>query len=306
MAGNNIDVEAKDRMLRIEVRNMVAKDSKTKDLLEIQPLLFKLDVPLEVAGDGSQQKLKKDALESMEKRVKEIVAKAQGSINDELKNLGEDVRKEWAQDQKGDGGAYKEAVKRVENAVARLEDIVDGLPPSVREAVMKVISGKEYEGIFPKQRLTSVGAWGFRSGKGIRVRPGTFKSVAKEDDADKDLWEALKDARSPQGFVFVDGSKAGLVVRKNLSAADKQLAKEQSNGGKQWIGTVKREGDIYHFQLDKDCPKSKEEKLAGQIRTLVQKRCNQRIKVKVGDDDLDVGDDGRLAKDGSAASGKNP
>lgn len=307
MAGNNIDVEAKDRMLRVEVRNMIAVDCKAKDVLEIQPLQFKLDVPLALSGNGTQVKLKKDALARMEKDVKDIVAKVQGSINDEIKNLGEDVRKEWGNDEKGDKSAYRNAVKRVESAVVRLEDIVDGLPPSVREVVKKVIKAKEFEGIFPKQKLTGVGTWGFRDRKGIGVRTGTFKNVTKDDhaDADKELWEALKKADSPQEFVFIDGSRAGLVVRRNRTSADKKLAKEQSSGGKEWTGTVKKSGDIYHFELDQDCSKSTEGTLAKKIRALVQERCDQRIKVKVSDDDQDVGDDGPEAKDGAAKSAKN-
>jgi hypothetical protein len=309
MAGNNIDVEAKDRMLRIEVRNMIAVDGKAKDVLEIQPLQFKLDVPLALSGDGTQEKLKKDALARMEKNVKDIVAKAQGLVNDEIKNLGEGIRKERGKDDKGDKSAYRNAVKQVESAVARLEDIVDGLPPSAREAVKKVIKGKEFEGIFPKQKLTSVGSWGFRDRKGICVRPGTFRNVTKDDhaDADRDLWEALKNAKSsPHGFVFVDGSKAGLVVRKSITTDDKKLAKEQSNGGKVWTGRVTKEGDVYRFDLDKDCNESTEGALARKISALVQKRCNRKVKVKVSDDDQDVDDDGPQAKDGQAASAKKP
>ncbi len=307
MAGNNIDVEAKDRMLRVEVRNMIVPDSKAKDVLEIQPLQFKLDVPLALSGNGVDEKLKKDALARIEKEVKDNVAKAQGLVNEEIRSLGEDIRKEREKDEKGDKSAYRNAVKRVENTVARLEDIVDGLPPSAREVVKKVIKDKDFEGIFPKQKLTSVGSWGFRDRKGICVRPGTFRNVTKDDHADagRDLWEALKNAKSsPHGFVFVDGSKAGLVVRKSISTADKKLAKEQSNGGKVWTGDVKKEGDIYHFELDQDCSKSTEGTLAKKIRLLVQERCNQRIKVKVSDDDQDVGDDGPEAKDDAEKSAK--
>lgn len=309
MAGNSIEVEAKDRMLRIEVRNMMALDSKAKDVLEIQPLQFKLEVPLALCGNGTQEKLQKDALARMEKDVKDIVAKAQGLVNDETKNLGEDIRKELGKDEKGDKSAYRNAVKQVESTVARLEDIVDGLPPSVREAVKKVIKGKGFEGIFPKQKLTSVGTWGFRDRKGICVRPGKFKNVTKDDhaDADKELWEALKNAKSsPHGFVFVDGSKAGLVVRKSITTDDKKLAKEQSNGGKAWTGTVTREGDIYHFDLDRDCNESTEGALARKISALVQKRCNRKVKVKVSDDDQDVDDDRSETKGGQAESGKKP
>lgn len=302
MAGNNIDVEVKDRLLTIQVRNMIRMDSKAKDVLEIQPLPFKLEVLLALSDNGAQAPLKKQAFDELRKGVEGLVAKAQDLINDEVKDLGEEIGKQRKKDESGDKGAYRNAVKQVSGVVDRIDDITDGLPPSVREETKKVIKQKKYEGIFAKQKLTSVGSWGFHGDKGIRVRPGTFKHVAKDDEVDKELWEALK-STTPQQFVFVDGRKGGLVVSKSITAADKQKAKEQSGGGTPITGTMEKKSDVYHFELDKECTESKAEKLATKIRTTIKERCNKKIKVKVSDDDQDLDDDAD-AKDGAAASVK--
>lgn len=302
MAGNNIDVEVKDRLLTIQVRNMIRMDSKAKGVLEIQPLPFKLDVPLALSGNGAQAPLKKQAFDEIRKGVEGKVATAQDLIDDEVKKLGEEIGKEQKKDARGDKDAYRDAVKRVSAVVERLNDIADGLPPSVRETTKRVIKEKQYEGIFAKQKLTSVGSWGFHGDKGILVRPGTFKHVTKGDELDTELSEALK-SKTDQQFVFVDGSKGGLVVRKSITSDDKKRAKEQSGGGTQMTGTVKKDGDVHRFELDKECSERKADKLARKIRDLVKKRCKMSIKVKVSDDDEDVADDPD-AKDGASASAK--
>lgn len=303
MAGNNIDVEAKDRMLTIQVRNMIRKDTKAKDVLEIQPLLFKLEVPLVLAGNGNDEKLKKEALAKLERGVKEIVVRAQDLINEEVNRLGQEIGKQREKDERGDTSAYQNAVKQTRNTVERLDDIVDGLSPSVREETKKLI--KAYGAVFPKQRLTSVGTWGFHGDKGIRVRPGTFKNVTKDEEDDKELAKALDAARyNKHEFVFVNEGEGGLVLRKRIAGMDTRLAKEQSDGGRPLYGTVKADGGIYHFELDKECS-DKPEKLAQRIRAIVKERCKKSITVKVSDDDQDI-DDEPAAKAGAAAQAKKP
>lgn len=302
MAGNNIDVEVKGRMLTIEVRNMIRMDSKAKDVLEIRPLPFKLEVLLALSDNAAQAPLQKqEAFDELRKRVERLVAEAQVLINDEVKKLGEEIRKQREKDENGDKGAYRDAVKQVSGVVDRLDDISDGLPPSVRELTKGVIKHRKYDGIFVKKKLDSVGTWGFHGDIGIRVRPGTFKHVAKDDELDKELWEALKNAKGLQ-FVFMYGRKGGLVVSKSITSAHKQKAKEQSGGGTQITGTVeKKSGDVYNFEIDKECTESMAERWATKIRKTIKERCNEKVKVKVGDEEA-FDDD--AAKDEAAASAK--
>lgn len=305
MAGDTIEIGIKDGMVQVEVRNLILKASKDKGVLEIEPLMLKVAIPatfLNGADDGGGQRKLRDEpqktwLPKLETEMRKIVAKVQDEANREMAELGAKVRKELDKDQKDDKGAHKNAAKMVEEVAHKLEDLTDGVPVSIRETIKK-------SGFFAKKSLSSVGTWGFRSGsRGIRLRPGVFKHVGKDDTGDSELRAAIKAAKGGgYEFVLVDNGPGGLVVRKSLGGSATALAKEQAGGrGSALFGEIKYESERYKFLLDKSCSDSKCKDLAKKIRNMVKERCGKSIKVWVTDDDRDDDEPATVA---AASSGK--
>jgi hypothetical protein len=289
------------------VRNLIGKASKDKSVLDIQPLLLKVSVPAKLlngADDGGGKKKPRDELQDrllqkLETELRKIVSDVQREANREMAELGAKVKKEQDKDQKGDAGAHKDAAKLVDEVAQRLEDLTDGVPLSLREAIKK-------SGLFANKSLSSVGTWGFPSGnRGIRLRPGVFKQVGKDDRGDGDLRAALKAAKSGgYEFALVDSGPGGLVVGKSISGNAEKLAKEQAGGrGSALFGEIKHEGGQYKFLLDNRCSKNKGDHLARRIRDMVKERCGKSIKVWVTDKDRADDDEAATAAAESAGHG---
>jgi hypothetical protein len=294
MAGDTIDVCIKDGIVRVDVRNLIFKASKDKSVLDIQPLVLNVSVPAKFLGrtdDGGGERKLHDELQkrNLEKELRNIVADVQDKANREMAELGAKIRKELDKDRNDDKSAHKNAAKMVTEVVENLEDMTDGVPLSLREMIKK-------SGLFAKKSLSSIGTWGFPSGnRGIRLRPGTFKHVGKDDSTDAELRAAIKAAKGGgYAFVLVDSGPGGLVLRKRAGGSEAALAKEQAGGrGSALFGEIEyeRAQDTFKFVLDKSCSESKCKNLANKIRKIVKERCNKNIKVWVTDEDRDDRDD---------------
>jgi hypothetical protein len=311
MADDTIDIEVKGEMLHIQVRNLIGKESKDKKVLDIEQLMLKLDIPLKAAAKGKSDaaggksdEVRLKALENIRARAKEIVTKVRNEANERIKDLAGEITKQLAKDQQDDKDAYKTASKLVSETAEKLEDMVNGIPPSLREAAKEEM--KKCRDAFCNDKLTCVGSWGFRSGnRGIRMRPGVFKHVGKDDSGDAELRAALKAAKGGgYKFVLVDSGPGGLVVRKSVGGSTDKLAKEQAGGtGNVLHGEIKHESGRYLFLLDKSCSASKGDRLARRIRDIVKERCNKSIKVWVADDDWEDTDDEAEAKAAAKSGG---
>lgn len=304
MAGDTIEIGIKDGIAHVEVQNLISKASKDKSLLVSEPLMLKVSIPakfLDGADDGAgenrlRRELQKKLLPKLEAEMRRIVAAVQDRANREMAELGARVRKELEKDQKGDAGAYAQAGKLVDEAARELEDLTNGVPVALREAIKK-------SGLFAAKSLSSVGTWGFPNPeRGIRLRPGVFQNADKDDRDNAELGAALKSAKGGgYDFVLVDNGPGGLVVRRSVGSSATAIAKEQAGGrGSALFGRIEHDGDRYKFLLDKSCSDSRCKGLARKIRNIVKERCGKSIKVWVADNDRADDDERETAAAGSA------
>jgi hypothetical protein len=288
MAEDTIEVDAEADVLTVRCRNLITKPLRNnQDVLEFDALIFNLDVPLPLAHK-TLAKLSPDTKRMLAKvatKTEYIVEQARKTVEEEVKKLIDLVEDLQKKDGRGDQGAYKQAGDAIKKAVARIEDVLDGVPPTIRKAVENEIRG---DANYKKDKLFSSGTWSFRTNKGMWIKSGKFKNITKDDDdAGAELKKGIDGAKSasasnPFDFILASGREAGLVIRKRVAGADKKTALERREGsGQVYYGEILYEKSKYVFVLDKDCSVGQGAKLAKQIQEALKQATGKRYPIRV-------------------------
>ncbi len=293
MSSTAIQVTADPDLVNVEVRNLVTVGARVGDMLDLSPLRFRLDLPIRTtpaARSGANKLL--PALESrIEGVVPGAIEAARKTVDKELAALAEALRKLLAGGAGQADDGHEQAMRLVKPAAFAIEHAVDGLPVAVRESLGKLLKASDAQGWFPKQKLCSVGSWGFQRSEGIRLRAGLFKPApASSGDGDR-LWRDLSSARShTRRFVLVPGpgSSVGLAVGASVGAGDLARARQMAQGsGTPLYGEVAAAGGAFHFKLDKTGSQGTREKLARRVREQVRTLCRKNVAIRFDDDDAD-------------------
>lgn len=290
MAADDIDTSVEKGVLYVEVRNLISKDySKGQGLIDFQPLMFKLSIPLNPVtskGKSSADKEQEKVYKTVRSKAFTVVAGIKQKVNAEAEKLFNDVASAWVADQKGDAGAYKKAAALVKTGEKRLEDMVAAGPQAVRQAAEREIKG---DANFESKRLDSVGTWGFARSPGITLAAGQFQSISPDDnDANDELEKNIKAAKSaagtssPMQFVLASGTDPGLMIKKRITNTDIVDAKERRKGsGPIYFGTILMDRNKYVFELDKDCSKGTGDKLSRMVQKALKDATGKRYPIKV-------------------------
>lgn len=299
MNATTLSVTTDPSHVAISVRDLIATTSRVDDVLDMAPLRFSLSVPIRTtpAARSGADKLAPALQRRLEGDVQATVEGVRKTLSKDVTALAESLRKLLDKDGGAAANAHEQSSKLIRPVLARIDEATDGLPARVRAAIDKLMQCAEFRGAFVKQKLSTVGTWGFQRSQGIRLRPGLIAGAPAGDSSDgggERLWRDLSAARShTRKFVLVvAGSQLGLAVGSTLGSADLARAREMvAGGGSPLYGDVSVSAGDYHFVLDKAGSQAKREKLAKRVRDRVKALCNKIIAVRFADDDKDEDED---------------
>jgi hypothetical protein len=291
VSATTLSVSAEPDLVSVQVRNLIAVTSRIDDVLDVSPLRFSLSVPIRTTTEAriGADKLLPALQRRIESDVTAVVEGARKSIEKDVLALAVAMRKLLEHDGGASADAHVQATKLTKPASAQFEHAVDALAPGVREAVERIVRANEFKACFAKQRLTSLGSWGFARSEGIRVRPGLIKYAPVTDDGGDRLWRDLTSARShARQFVLIASDAPGLAIGNSIGGGDLARARQMGGSGAPLYGEVSVSGGVYHFQLDKASSQGKRDKLAKRLRDRIKTLCRKSIAVRFDDNDSDI------------------
>ncbi|MBI4696819.1 MAG: hypothetical protein HY749_22670 [Gammaproteobacteria bacterium] len=286
MADDDIAVDVEPDRVTIRCRHLITKSlRRTTDLVEFDPLIFNLDVPLPVVSKVAAKAISKKTLAAIATKSEYIVEQIRKQVEEVVAKLITEVEGFQKKDAKDDKNAYRQAGEAVKRAVARIDDVVESAPPKIRKIIEDQTKG---DAGYKNDKLHSTGTWGFRTSKGMWLASGKFQNISKDDDkAGDELRKGLEGAKSasrssPYEFVLASGREAGIVIRKRTTGTDKKAAIEMREGGGQiYYGDILYEKSKYVFVIDKSCSVGQGAKLAKQLQAALLEAVGKRYAIRV-------------------------